>query len=416
MGEVFAAFDETLRRDVAVKLLAMRLCDDATMRERFLREATLAAALGSHPHVVTVHDAGLWNRRPYFVMELAAGSVADRLRAGTPDRRWALVWLAQAADALDAAHARGIVHRDVKPANLLVDEYGAVRVSDFGIARDEDTTLTGTGEVLGTAGYLAPEQARGERCTAASDHYSLAVVARELLTGTREGSVPAAAEAVFERALADDPAQRYPEASSFVDDLERSLVQSPTTKHTALLPARPPSRQPARRSALRPKLNRIGIALGAAVLAVVSALATYVLAVAPENEAVARAALRPMTCTASPVEHDANIVVRGIRAGTTATTSCRRSLRRASSGRTVRVAGCSRPTTARPRCRSSASSETTAYASTCTTAEVRASAGTSAAAGSAAWPERRGRKTRRARAVVTRRPAARRGRAAGSRR
>src|SRR5919201_3208375 len=169
MAEVYACVDEVLGREVAVKILSARFCGDTTMRRRFLREARLAASLGDHPHVVTVHDLGEWNGRPYIVMELAAGgSVAQRLRNGTPPRPQALAWLAQAADALDAAHAAGLVHRDVKPANLLLDVAGAVRVTDFGVARDEDGSLTLTGEVLGTAGYLAPEQARGERCTPAT--------------------------------------------------------------------------------------------------------------------------------------------------------------------------------------------------------------------------------------------------------
>jgi eukaryotic-like serine/threonine-protein kinase len=312
MGEVYAARDEVLRRDVAVKLLATRWCEDETMRERFVREATLAASLGGHPHVVAVHDAGTWQGRPYFVMELAAGSVADRLRAGLPELRWSLVWLAQAADALDAAHLRGIVHRDVKPANLLVDEYGAIRVSDFGIARDAEGTLTGSGEVLGTAGYLAPEQARGDRCTAASDCYSLAVVARELLTGARDGRVAPAAEAIFARTLAEDPSVRPAVASAFVQELEKALAPPAPSRATAVLRTPLPAAKRARRPPRR-RLKRVGALLGTLVLVAAAALGGYAVAVAPEQDPAARAA-RPTTCTASPAGHDANVVVRGVRA------------------------------------------------------------------------------------------------------
>ena len=314
MAEVDAAFDGVLRREVAVKVLSPRLCGDPTMRERFLREATLAASLGAHPHVVTVHDLGEWGGRPYIVMELAAGSVADRLRDGVPPRQWALVWLAQAADALDAAHARGIVHRDVKPANLLVDDLGAVRVSDFGIARDDDQTLTGTGEVLGTAGYLAPEQARGEPCTPASDRYSLAVVAHELLNGRRDGPIPDEANAVFARALADTPGARYQTGTAFVDALTDAVRPSRERLPTALMRVRGSKRRRTRRG-LRRRLTVLGACLAAIAVAAVSALATYVLAVASGSDPVARgASQRPTMCTASSLDHDANVVVRGVRA------------------------------------------------------------------------------------------------------
>jgi tRNA A-37 threonylcarbamoyl transferase component Bud32 len=316
MAEVYVAFDETLRRDVAAKILSERFCDDPVMRGRFEREATLAGSLSGHPHVVTVHDAGEWDGRPYIVMELAGcGSVADLLRDGLPPERLALEWLGQAAAALDAAHSRGIVHRDVKPANLLVDDYGVVRITDFGIALDEDGTLTGSGEVLGTAGYLAPEQARGERCTAASDRYALAVVARELLTGRRDGIASAPAQRVLDRALATEPDDRYPTAAAFVEALTSALGSAAQTSATLVTTHHQSARVIHRaRSRARRAATLAAVVVGAVAIAAVSALATHVFTLASGDAGAAASAPRATTCTTSPYDHDANVIVRGIRA------------------------------------------------------------------------------------------------------
>jgi serine/threonine protein kinase len=187
MAGVWSAEDELLARPVAIKVLAAHLAEDAISATRFQREARAAARLSSHPNVVTVYDVGEHAGRAFIVMEcLQGGTVADRLRAGRPARRQALTWLRDAAAALDYAHERGVVDRDVKPGNLLLDEHDRVRVADFGIARvATDDTVTGTGQLLGTAAYLSPEQVEGDPTTPASDRYALAVVAFELLTGTR---------------------------------------------------------------------------------------------------------------------------------------------------------------------------------------------------------------------------------------
>src|ERR671935_687213 len=180
MGEIYRATDDTLGRAVAVKLLSERYARDQPVRQRFTREALAAARLSGEAHIVTIFDVGEWNDRPFIVMEyLGGGSLDDRLQAqGAVDPGEALGWLEQAAAALDAAHANGVVHRDVKPGNLLLDRTGDVHVADFGIASAAGLdALTLTGTVLGTAGYLAPEQAQGERATPASDRYALAVVA-----------------------------------------------------------------------------------------------------------------------------------------------------------------------------------------------------------------------------------------------
>jgi len=254
MGEVYRATDTALERTVAVKLLSDRYAQQDDARARFHREALAAARLSAAPTVVTVFDVAEHDGRPLIVMEyLEGGSVYDRLRDGRVSREQALRWLEQTADALDRAHASGVVHRDVKPANLLLDLDGNVHVSDFGIASASGADmLTAPGTVLGTAGYLSPEQARGEPATPASDRYSLAVVAFELLTGRRpfagdtptteafahlnasipragavDPTLPPALDAVFELALAKDPAERPATAHELVQRLRDAFESEP---------------------------------------------------------------------------------------------------------------------------------------------------------------------------------------------
>src|SRR5919109_105361 len=188
MAGVWEARDELLGRAVAVKVLASHLSEDERARRRFEREARAAAGLSSHPHVVTIYDVGEHDGRAFMVMELMrGGTVADRLKAGRAIAdETALRWLREAAGALDAAHDAGVVHRDIKPGNLLLDDRDRLPIADFGIARlAMEDQLTATGQVLGTASYISPEQVVGEPATPASDRYALAVVAFELLTGSK---------------------------------------------------------------------------------------------------------------------------------------------------------------------------------------------------------------------------------------
>jgi serine/threonine protein kinase len=231
MGEIYRATDSELGRDVAVKMLAPHQAEDEDLRARFLREGLAAARLSGEPHIVKIYDVGEWDGRPFIVMEhLAGGTLADRLAVGRPPPAQALEWLEQAASALDAAHSHGVVHRDVKPANLLLDRAGAVRVADFGIASAAGLdSSTQTGTVLGTAGYLSPEQAAGGRATPASDRYALAVVAHELLTGARPGAgngapLPPTAEPVFDRALAREQGARFASSAELVAALRAALA------------------------------------------------------------------------------------------------------------------------------------------------------------------------------------------------
>jgi len=182
MAVVYLAQDEELDRPVAVKVLARHLAGDGSIRERFLREARLAARL-SHPNVVRVFDAGATDdEQPFIVMEYVPGrTLADCGKVSSDE---AVRLGLQACAGLQHAHEAGLVHRDVKPGNLLLREDRVLKVADFGIARTADATrLTQLGTVLGTAAYLAPEQAAGEEVTAAADIYSLGAVLYELLTG-----------------------------------------------------------------------------------------------------------------------------------------------------------------------------------------------------------------------------------------
>ena len=233
MGDIYRATDDELGRDVAIKVLASRYAESESVRARFRREALAAGRLSASPYIVTIFDVDEHDGRPLIVMEyMPGGSLAERLARGRPvPPADALVWIDDAAAALDAAHAEGIVHRDVKPANLLLNARGRVQIADFGIASATGSdSFTQTGTIMGTAGYLSPEQAQGLRASPASDRYALAVVAWELLAGRRpfeadtptaeaaahvhapipslhavNPALPVALDAVFRRALAKDP-------------------------------------------------------------------------------------------------------------------------------------------------------------------------------------------------------------------
>lgn len=310
MSSVYRAHDTVLERSVAIKILHEHYSSDPEYVERFRREARAIARL-AHPNVVTVIDRGEWDGRQFIVFEHVAGENLKAVitREGPLPVGRALVLAEQIARALAYAHELGIVHRDVKPHNVLLDAGGTAKVTDFGIARalDAEEGLTQTGTVLGTGYYLSPEQANGERGDERSDQYSLGVVTYELLTGEvpysggslmaiamrhvndpvpsvrdRRPDVPPRLDAIVARAMAKSPEDRFPSMPAMVAALESSLSELPEAESVrdqqedtgvmAPPPARPPvppeSRPPTERRPVprRSGLRLAGVLLAAAVL------------------------------------------------------------------------------------------------------------------------------------------------------
>jgi eukaryotic-like serine/threonine-protein kinase len=251
MSSVYRAFDPTLERHVAIKLMHRDISSDADQLERFRREARAVAQL-NHPNVVTVIDAGEDDGNPFIVFEYVEGeTLKERIRRlGRLPVAEAVAYAVEIARALECAHSHKLVHRDVKPQNVLIDPDGRAKVTDFGIARSlEAQGLTATGRVLGTTDYVSPEQALGHEVTAQSDIYSLGIVLYEMLTGEaafqadtqvavamkhvreplpdvqrRRPEISAALASVVERATAKETKNRYQSIEEMVHDLEEVLA------------------------------------------------------------------------------------------------------------------------------------------------------------------------------------------------
>jgi eukaryotic-like serine/threonine-protein kinase len=266
MADVYLAEDQLLGRQVAVKLLHHHFAEDQEFVERFKREASSAAGL-SHQNIVGIFDRGEWEGTYYIAMEYVAGrSLKTVVREQGPlEPAQAIDIVIQILRAARFAHRRGVIHRDLKPHNVIIDEEGRARVTDFGIARAGASDMTLTGSIMGTAQYLSPEQAQGHVVSGSSDLYSIGVILYELLTGVVpfdgetavaiafkqvsaqarppsevNPSVPPGLDAVVLRALAKDPAQRYADADEFIAALQRereALPASTATAGTAVLSA-----------------------------------------------------------------------------------------------------------------------------------------------------------------------------------
>jgi serine/threonine-protein kinase len=275
MADVYCAEDTQLGRRVALKVLYARFAEDDEFVERFRREASSAAGL-QHQHVVSVYDRGEWEGTSYIAMEFVDGRTLKQvITAEAPMEPLRAIDLAvQILRAARFAHRRGVIHRDMKPHNVIVDEDGRAKVTDFGIARAGASDMTQTGSIMGTAQYLSPEQAQGHAVTPQSDLYSIGICLYEMLTGkvpfTGESAVtialkqvneapvppshynaavPAPLEDAVLRALAKDPEQRFGDADAFIAALEEAKAQieagsappaQPTASFTAVAPPPPP--------------------------------------------------------------------------------------------------------------------------------------------------------------------------------
>jgi serine/threonine-protein kinase len=270
MADVYCAHDEHLGRDIALKVLHRRFSQDQEFVERFRREASAAAGL-QHPNVVNVFDRGEYDGTYYIAMEFLRGRTLKELIAQEAplDQMRALDITVQVLRAAGFGHRRGVIHRDFKPQNVIVDDEGGVKVTDFGIARAGASEITETGSIMGTAQYLSPEQAQGTAAEESSDIYSIGVMLFEMLTGripfdgesavavalrhlteppppvhTLRPDVHPALEAVVNQALAKDPVHRFADADSFIAALEHVRPQlqamhegQETADWTAITPA-----------------------------------------------------------------------------------------------------------------------------------------------------------------------------------
>lgn len=330
MAVVHLARDTVLDRAVAVKFLAEHLDGDRELRDRFLREARYAAKL-SHANVVAIYDTGEEQGLPYIVMEYVDGvTLADELaRRGSLPPAEVTTLGVHACAGIAHAHAAGLVHRDIKPQNLLLRDDGALKVADFGIARGGlGTTLTQAGTLLGTASFMAPEVARGEQATVAADLYSLGAVLYELLTGVPARRVDTLTDLLEERpiprpselgsdtppdleraimaCLERDPTRRPPDAAALAAKLDEKTAEAPT-RPLLETRSRRPTVQLGRLTRDGPRYVTRSRAPLWAALALVPLLLLAVLAFRREDEPPAPAPVEQIPAGSTPTEQARNL-------------------------------------------------------------------------------------------------------------
>ena len=316
MSTVYRAHDQLLERDVALKVLHPHYAGDEDYVERFRREARSVAQL-SHPHIVTVIDRGEDDGQQFIVFEYVDGENLKQLveRTGPLPTRRAIELAVEIADALAFAHEHGLIHRDVKPQNVLLTPDGDAKVTDFGIARSLEVEhgMTQTGTVLGTSNYLSPEQAGGKATTPSTDVYSLGVVVYELLTGEvpfpgenfvaiamkhindpppdlleQRPDVPLRLAAAVDRALEKDPARRFATMAQFASELRQCLAEldAPDAERTLIVPS--PVRRESRPQRAQTARSRVPIYVIVALVAV-AAIVTGILGLSDSTKGKAHA-------------------------------------------------------------------------------------------------------------------------------
>lgn len=338
MGVVFRGFDPGISRPVAIKVIRPQHFASEEQTEetslRFAREANAAGRL-SHPNIVIVYQLGHDRGYQYMAMEFVDGVSLNKMMSGgvAMDAEIALGLLRQIAAALDYAHAQGIVHRDVKPANILVRTDRVVKIADFGIAHIASQTLTQQGMTLGTPAYMSPEQIRGSKIDGKSDQFALAVLAYQMLAGQRpfeapseqglileiissepksihvaNAALPAACDAIFRRAMSKEPSERYPTCAEFVQSLSSAILEPQTavapeplatavTRATASAPMAAPA---AAAAAPAQASKSIWIAWGVAAIAVCAALGVFLTRSSPPAASAQQPAAAHAQAPASP--------------------------------------------------------------------------------------------------------------------